>query len=448
MILYFIYLKMSENDNGEIKENNPFSKSLLILDEINKDIEKEFNKNNSEDIYYLRDDIDKTMINSIFSLLNFQITIIKQLADLNSQISEKNETNQNIIEKLINFTKELLSQKIKQILMLNHNNIIFKNYIDNSSSLKIDNDKIKKRKKQIINLNAKNNFNINKTSEKINNYKKLNRTSYINNFEKNNFYDENKQLTYNNCNYLILKDNVKKKNFQTPMRFAEESKKNDIINTNPIKKRNIKNSNNKILNNTAFLKYNTSQLSKIKLKNKAKGNNKYISKESEKIFSQFPKEHPKILNNIISQDNKKEKEEINPIRKVKNIIKNIKMKSLSNNKNKNMKIMNNDNLRNGKNMNNKSIVGNYSVDSYSNQDSKIKNSFSFNEIENENANRKSYINKLTNNNNIKELETSQILHECMNNVKNRLNSKKEEQQNLDNKCTFDYKSMKHHKIKK
>ena len=401
MILYFIYLKMSENDNGEIKENNPFSKSLLILDEINKDIEKEFNKNNSEDIYYLRDDIDKTMINSIFSLLNFQITIIKQLADLNSQISEKNETNQNIIEKLINFTKELLSQKIKQILMLNHNNIIFKNYIDNSSSLKIDNDKIKKRKKQII-----------------------------------------------NCNYLILKDNVKKKNFQTPMRFAEESKKNDIINTNPIKKRNIKNSNNKILNNTAFLKYNTSQLSKIKLKNKAKGNNKYISKESEKIFSQFPKEHPKILNNIISQDNKKEKEEINPIRKVKNIIKNIKMKSLSNNKNKNMKIMNNDNLRNGKNMNNKSIVGNYSVDSYSNQDSKIKNSFSFNEIENENANRKSYINKLTNNNNIKELETSQILHECMNNVKNRLNSKKEEQQNLDNKCTFDYKSMKHHKIKK
>ena len=231
------------------------------------------------------------------------------------------------------------------------------------------------------------------------------------------------------------------------MRFAEESKKNDIINTNPIKKRNIKNSNNKILNNTVFLKYNTSQLSKIKLKNKAKGNNKYISKKSEKIFSQLPKDHPKILNNIISQDNQKEKEEINPIRKVKNIIKNIKMKSLSNNKNKNMKIINNDNLRNGKNMNNKSIVGNYSVDSYSNQDSKIKNSFSFNEIENENA-RKSYINKLTNNNNIKELETSQILHECMNNVKNRLNSKKEEQQNLDNRCTFDYKSMKHHKIKK
>ena len=108
-------------------------KSLCTIISINNELEIELYSNvydEKED--FLKNNINKTIINSIYSLLNFQITLISQLTEQNFQFSENNEINQQkIIEKLLHFTKELLYQKIKQIVMLYHNNKIYKNYFDN-----------------------------------------------------------------------------------------------------------------------------------------------------------------------------------------------------------------------------------------------------------------------------------------------------------------------------
>lgn len=454
----------------KMSKNNLFLKSLSTITNINKELEKRFNSYDLEDNNFLNDEINKIIINSIFSLLNFQITIINQLAELNSQISEKTEeSHQKLIEKLINFTKELLYQKIKQILMFNHNNnIMYKNYIDNSSSLKLNNDKMQNKKK-LVNLNRRKFlYNIEKSLEKDYNYKSINKTmdlelntSAINKsplFQSNNLNEKAKE----------------KKNVTKPFNYnekkSEKSSNRNIIKQIPItkyiKKRTEK-TNNKIINKSVFKDSKTSKLPKKKYtlrpKKKDKDKNISISLCNEKISKKSIENKNESMNSIQSIINinsllprEKEREEINPIRKVKNIIKNIKINSnsLSIDRNKTIKKRNNkvthdNNLR--------SSAGNYSIDSNSNQDSKQKNSFSFNETENNENGEISFNIKTNNRSKIyeKELETSQILQECMNNVKRRLmaienkkSNKKGEENNLTNKSIDEYKVMKHQKIKK
>ena len=176
--------------------------------------------------------------------------------------------------------------------------------------------------------------------------------------------------------------------------------------------------------------YKTTKLSKNKIKNQIiKHRNTHLD-----IVK---------INNNVSQ------EEINPIRKIKNIIKNIKINiSLSNKKYKNNTKRNNTIFSQDKNIN--SIIFNYSNDSMIYQDSKLKNSFSYHETENNEKVEKSLNNKI----NKREIETSYILNECMNNVKKRLaienekNNKIEEQKNLTDRNIYQYKNMKNHKIKK
>ena len=396
------------SENNEILFNNEyFMKSLSTIININKELEIEIYSNEydeKEDI--LKDNIKKTIINSIFSLLNFQITIISQLAELNSQFSEKSEINQQqIIEKLVNFTKELLYQKIKQIVMLYHNNIIYKNYIDNSSSLKINNDKHKKKKNQLINLNESNFFINNNNSLEINSKVK----------KPNKIIDKEINSKNKDKNQINLKNSVEKENqnekmvkFQTPVKYEKINNYKRTIFIKNNKKGNIQNNinNNNKLNNTVFYNYNTTKLSKKKIKNQTIKNNTLLGND-------------KIHNNI-------SQEEINPIRKIKNIIKNIKINSsLSNKKYKNKNKRNNI-FTHDKNIN--SLIFNYSNDSMNNQESQIKNSFSYHRGEINEKVEKSFNNKIK-----REIETSHILNECMNNVKKRLevenekNNKKEEQ---------------------
>ena len=418
------------SENNEILFNNEyFMKSLSTIININKELEKEIYSNEydeKEDI--LKDNIKKTIINSIFSLLNFQITIISQLAELNSQFSEKSEINQQqIIEKLVNFTKELLYQKIKQIVMLYHNNIIYKNYIDNSSSLKINNDKHKKKKNQLINLNESNFFINNNNSLEINN--KVKKPNKIIDKEINS---KNKDKTQINLKNSVEKENQNEKmvKFQTPVKYEKINNYKRTIFIKNNKKGNIQNNinNNNKLNNTVFHNYNTTKLSKKKIKNQTIKNNTLLGND-------------KIHNNI-------SQEEINPIRKIKNIIKNIKINSSISNKKYKNKNKRNNIFTHDKNIN--SLIFNYSNDSMNNQESQIKNSFSYHGTENNEKVEKNFINKL----NKKDIETSHILNECMNNVKKRLavenekNNKKEEQKNLTDRNIYEYKNMKNHKIKK
>lgn len=236
------------SEKGDMIQNNPYLKSLEVIIKINKELEEEFNFANKE----INNDIDRSMISSIFSLLDFQITLINQLSELNSQISEKTEINQKIMEKLTNFSKELLYQKIKQILMFNHNNIIYKNYIDNSSSLKINNDKIHKKKKKIINLNSKNILENNENSL-YNKSKIINRTLDL---------DEKKQYTIRN--YLDCPEMDKKISLKTSINNNKRINKNRTFKANSLKKRNFKAINIKKQNNTIFHNYNSLRLSEKK----------------------------------------------------------------------------------------------------------------------------------------------------------------------------------------
>jgi len=431
---------MEEKINNKTEENNnPFMNSLSIIIKINKELEEDFNKNYSFNINILNEDIDKTIIASIFSLLNFQITIINQLTELNSQMSDKTD---NILQKLISFTKELLYQKIKQILMFNHNNIIYKNYIDNSSSLKINNDKTKRKKKQIINLNNKNFIDDGTSIDNTNKSKIINKTLDV---ELNSI---NFDFKKNNID-IYSKKCLTKLKIQTPIKYNEDININNIKNINKsniIRRKNIKiNKNkNKKINDTVSRNYNKSNFSEKKsltqtrndkesLKN-GKYSNKYIKK--------------KTLDSILLKinDKEKEKEDINPITKVKNIIKNIKLNSsLSSERTKIIEKHNNFySLTNN----------NYSLDSNSNNDGKRKNSFSVCENEKNDKGSNSKIIAKYKNNNIsnKDIDTSQILYECMNNVRKRLlaneNEKNNKQLNQNNINMNEYKTLKHYKIKK
>ena len=423
--------------SGRLK-NKLFIQSLSIITNINKELEEEFNSKESDNDDFARDDVNKTIINSIFSLLNFQITIINQLAELNYQFLEKNDNNhQKIIEKLVNFTKELLYQKIKQILMLNHNNnIIYKNYIDNSSSLKINNDKIKKKKKQLININEKKFDNNDSSMENDFNSNIVNKTLDMD-LNKNIF--KKRQLIKTNYSY------EKKNNFIMPFLHKEKINttkyKKKLIKTNLIKNRNSKN-DSKILKNTFFGNRYTSQISKKKFIIKSDSKNKNTSLSSEKISFRYIKGKSNAINNLnISQEN----EESNPIRKVNNIIKNIKINNSSVSTEKNINNKRNKNLIHGKSK--ISSLVNYSIDSNNNQEKESEN--------NENVKNINFNNKRNNENNEKDIETSHILYKCMNNVKKRLmaienekHTKKEVKINMINKNSYEYKTMKHHKIKR
>jgi hypothetical protein len=148
-----------------------------------------------------------------------------------------------------------------------------------------------------------------------------------------------------------------------------------------------------------------------------------------------------------SNDKEKKKEEINPITKVKNIIKNIKL---------NLSLSTEKFNVNEKHNNLNSLVCN-------NTDSDDRNNSFFNNHKSSflmNENKSFFYNNISQRNNqnrFKRINTSQILHECMNNVKKRLisndsekNNKKEERLQLSKLFTSanDYRTLKHHKIKK
>ena len=312
--------------------------------------------------------------------------------------------------------------------MFNHNNITYKNYINNSSSLKINQDTIKKKKKQFINLHGRNMRNIFDIDNDIDNN---NNDNIIYNKETNKTIEMN----FNSMNLDINKTNIGVYNKKCSSKYRIETTptKNNINNLNQ-----TSNFINKSIVKKKNLIYNKSFLT-----DRAKKGN-MISLKSGNILNKYIK--MKAKDNFKHKSNNKQikKEEINPITKVKNIIKNIKLNlSLSTGKiNNNEK---NDNLY--------SMIcdNNYSDDRMNNNNN---NSFLYNVNKteyrtiNESKYRKNYKRKI---------DTSQILNECMNNVIKRLIANDNEKTNKTNErlqikklftSANDHKTLKHYKIKK
>ena len=140
-----------------------------------------------------------------------------------------------------------------------------------------------------------------------------------------------------------------------------------------------------MINNTVLRNYNKSNYSEKKSLTQTKNTNESL--KNGKYSNKYIKK--KTLDSILLKinDKEKEKEDINPITKVKNIIKNIKLNSsLSSEKTKTIEKHNNFYSLTNNN--------NYSIDSNSNNDGKRKNSFSFCENENNDKDSNNKIQKM------------------------------------------------------
>lgn len=337
----------------------PFCISLVSssIKELENEWNKAINNNNSK----------KKIIQSLFSLLNYQILLIQQISKYyNLYIYNSDEDNLKLIKQIININKELMSKKISTIISVNscskekkekiyEENILnykiskFNQNIKNGNNNKIKNNANSYGINKIINNNNKNAFNkkseYNKTKHKVKengNIEEINNGSIVSsqnkNFEKKitkNKLNLNDILINNNLNSLntkrtvnskeIKRKNNKKKDLQikTPksIKTVIESPKYDKIRIN-LANRFLKNNNNE---NNEFATLSTlSHQSK-----KSIYNNLCLTQSTY---------NPKKMSNAytIPADE-------NPVRKVKNIILNAKNSLLlikTNNTPTNMRIFN------------------------------------------------------------------------------------------------------------
>ena len=116
-------IKENFNDISTLVNSN----HILIVSDIIRELEKEWYKKLNYNNYL------KNLAHNIFSLLNYQITVIQQLSEINFDTS---------IEPILLFNKNVISKKIEQILYFNENSIeakknwyITKNFFDEKSNI-------------------------------------------------------------------------------------------------------------------------------------------------------------------------------------------------------------------------------------------------------------------------------------------------------------------------
>ena len=86
------------------------SQNIIYLQELNKDIEKEFYSKESISIN------QKLLLEIIFNLLNSQVTLLFQLSKINSSISKKKINNSHLVDHILSFNKDLMSKHIQKII--------------------------------------------------------------------------------------------------------------------------------------------------------------------------------------------------------------------------------------------------------------------------------------------------------------------------------------------
>lgn len=275
------------------------SQNIFLLQELNKEIEIELKTKVAKTAS------QKLLIQSIFNVLNSQISLIFQLTKVNNSSYQKSN-NSNLIGHIISFNKDIMMKQIQKIISLvsDNNNDFRKNLtIKNGDISNKVHNKIKKQLNKSFLTN---------TSYKINNKNKLdaksNKTVLIDDDLSQDDYTTQNDNIENNRSYLL--------NSSMDKRICKK-----ISSKKYTRKNENKNSNNL---NTNLVKY---------IRNK----NKYINKNNtqDKNISNLKKRIS--LSKIDKNENESSddiNEEENPVRKVKNIIINAK-RNASMNKDRN-----------------------------------------------------------------------------------------------------------------
>lgn len=275
------------------------SQNIFLLQEFNKDIENELKTKDAKTAS------QKLLIQSIFSVLNSQISLIFQLSKVNNSSYQKSN-NSNLIGHIISFNKDIMMKQIQKIISLVSDN----NY-DFRKNLTIKNGDISNKVHNKIKKQLNKSF-LTNTSYKINNKNKLdaksNKTVLIDDDLSQDDYTTQNDNIENNRSYLL--------NSSMDKRICKK-----ISSKKYTRKNENKNSNNL---NTNLVKY---------IRNK----NKYINKNNtqDKNINNLKKRIS--LSKIDKNDNESSddiNEEENPVRKVKNIIINAK-RNASMNKDRN-----------------------------------------------------------------------------------------------------------------
>ena len=275
------------------------SQNIFLLQEFNKDIENELKTKDAKTAS------QKLLIQSIFSVLNSQISLIFQLSKVNNSSYQKSN-NSNLIGHIISFNKDIMMKQIQKIISLVSDN----NY-DFRKNLTIKNGDISNKVHNKIKKQLNKSF-LTNTSYKINNKNKLdaksNKTVLIDDDLSQDDYTTQNDNIENNRSYLL--------NSSMDKRICKK-----ISSKKYTRKNENKNSNNL---NTNLVKY---------IRNK----NKYINKNNtqDKNISNLKKRIS--LSKIDKNENESSddiNEEENPVRKVKNIIINAK-RNASMNKDRN-----------------------------------------------------------------------------------------------------------------
>ena len=289
--------------NIKVKDNEIpekiLSQNIFLLQDLNKGLENELKTKDAKTAS------QKLLIQSIFSVLNSQITLIFQLSKV-SNSSHQKSNNSNLIEHIISSNKEIMMKQIQKIVSLvgDKNNDFRKNLtIKNGDISNKIHNKIKKQLNKSFLTN---------TSYKINNKNKLdaksNKTILIDDDLSQDDYNTQNENIENNRSYLL--------NSSMDKRICKK-----ISSKKYTRKNENKNSNNL---NTNLVKY---------IRNK----NKYINKNDtqDKNINNLKKRIS--LSKIDKNENESSddiNEEENPVRKVKNIIINAK-RNASMNKDRN-----------------------------------------------------------------------------------------------------------------
>ena len=275
------------------------SQNIFLLQELNKEIENVLKTKEAKTAS------QKLLIQSIFSVLNSQISLIFQLSKVNNSSYQKSN-NSNLIRHIISFNKDIMMKQIQKIISLvsDNNNDFRKNLtIKNGDISNKVHNKIKKQLNKSFLTN---------TSYKINNKNKLdaksNKTVLIDDDLLQDDYTTQNDNIENNRSYLL--------NSSMDKRICKK-----ISSKKYTRKNENKNSNNL---NTNLVKY---------IRNK----NKYINKNNtqDKNINNLKKRIS--LSKIDKNENESSddiNEEENPVRKVKNIIINAK-RNASMNKDRN-----------------------------------------------------------------------------------------------------------------
>ena len=291
--------------NIKIKDNEIpekiLSQNIFLLQELNKELENELKTKEAKTAP------QKLLIQSIFSALNSQITLIFQLSKVNNSSNQKSN-NSNLIEHIISFNKEIMMKQIQKIISL-----ISDNNYDFRKNLTIKNGDINNKFHNKFKKQLNKSF-LTNTSYKINNKNKLdaksNKTILIDDDfsqEDGNYISQNEN-NESNKSYLLnssMDKRICKKICSKKYTRKNENKNNNNLNTNLVKY---------IRNKNKYINKNNTQ-------------DKNINNLKKKIsLSKIDK------NEIESSDDINEEE--NPVRKVKNIIINAK-RNASMNKDRN-----------------------------------------------------------------------------------------------------------------